>query len=39
MISNAGLTKDFLVEAVSTTFYIVNRVPSATLDFKTPKEV
>ncbi|KAL3505149.1 hypothetical protein ACH5RR_034990 [Cinchona calisaya] len=39
MISNAGLTKDFWAEAISTACHIVNPAPSAAIDFKTPKEV
>ena len=39
MISNAGLTKDFWIEMISITCYIVKRSPSATLDFKTPEKV
>lgn len=39
MFSNAGLTNAFLIEAISTTCYIVNRAPSAPLNFKTPEEM
>ena len=39
MISNAGLVKDFWIETISMACYIVNRAPSATLNFKTPEEV
>ncbi|XP_027171701.1 uncharacterized protein LOC113771304 [Coffea eugenioides] len=39
MISNAGLTKTFWADAISMAYYIVNRAPSATLNFKTPEEV
>ena len=39
MISNAGLAKDFWVEAISMACYIVNRAPSAALNFKTPEEL
>ena len=39
MISNAGLTKDFWAEAINMACYIVNRAPSAALNFKTPEEV
>ena len=39
MISNAGLTKDFWAEAINMACYVVNRAPSAALNFKTPEEV
>ncbi|KAF3638656.1 hypothetical protein FXO37_24275 [Capsicum annuum] len=39
MISNVGLTNAFWAEAISTTCYIINRAPSAPLNFKTPKEI
>lgn len=39
MISNAGLTKAFWVEAINMACYVVNRAPSAALDFKTPEKV
>ena len=39
MLSNAGLSKDFWVEAVSTTCFLVNRSLSTAIEFKTPKEV
>jgi len=39
LISNAGLTKDFWAEALNMACYIVNRAPSAAIDFKTPEEV
>ena len=38
MISNAGLTKDFWAEAINMACYVVNRAPSAALNFKTPEE-
>ena len=39
MLSNAGLSKCFWVEAVNTACYLVNRSPSTAIDFKTPEEV
>ncbi|MCQ7691360.1 DDE-type integrase/transposase/recombinase, partial [Salmonella enterica] len=39
MISNAGLTKDFWVEAINMACYVGNCAPSAALNFKTPEEV
>ncbi|KAL3534113.1 hypothetical protein ACH5RR_002574 [Cinchona calisaya] len=39
MVSNAKLTNDFWAEAISTACCIVNRVPSAPMNFKTPEEV
>ncbi|KAI9195282.1 hypothetical protein LWI28_013512 [Acer negundo] len=39
MLSQSGLRKAFWVEALMYASYIVNRLPSSTLDGKTPKEV
>src|SRR3954465_3159116 len=39
MLTSAGLTKVFWVEAVSTATYLINRCPSTALDMKTPEEV
>ncbi|XP_070053673.1 uncharacterized protein [Nicotiana tomentosiformis] len=39
MISNTGLTNAFWAKAISTTCYIVNRAPSAPLNFKTLEEM
>ena len=39
MISNAQLSKDFWVEAVSTACFLVNCSPSTAIEFKTPKEI
>ena len=35
----AGLPKEFWAEVVNTASYLMNRSPSTTIDFKTPKEV
>ena len=39
MLSGVGLGQEFWVEAMETTFYLVNRSPSSTLEDKTPQEV
>ena len=41
MLSNARLRnrRDFWVEAVSTTCYLVNRSPHTSLNFKVPEEI
>ena len=39
MIFNAGLTKNFWIEAISMASYIVNHALSAAIKFKTPKKV
>ena len=39
MLSNAGLSKDFWAEEVSTACFLVNRSPSTAIEFKTPEEV
>ncbi|KAL3514411.1 hypothetical protein ACH5RR_027128 [Cinchona calisaya] len=39
MISNARLTNELWAEAISTASYIVNRAPSAPLNFKTPEKI
>ena len=39
MLSNAGLSKDFWAEAVSTACFLVNRSPSTAIEFKTLQEV
>ncbi|KAL5768311.1 hypothetical protein ACOSQ2_015094 [Xanthoceras sorbifolium] len=39
MLSNAGLSKDFWAEAISTACFLVNRSPSTAIEFKTPEEV
>lgn len=39
MLAEAGLEKKFWAEAASTTVYLINRTPSASIGFKIPKEV
>ena len=39
MLSNSGLPKEFWAEAASTAYYLVNRSPHTSLQFRTPKEV
>ena len=39
MLSNSGLEKNFWVEAVSTTCYLINRFPTIALDGGIPEEV
>ena len=39
MLSNAGLGKQFLAEAVMYASHLSNRLPSAALNGKTPLEV
>jgi hypothetical protein len=39
MLSGVGLGQELWAEAVGTTFYLVNRSPSSTMDDKTPHEV
>ena len=39
VLSNAGLSKCFWVEAVNIACYLLNRSPSIAIDFKTPEEV
>jgi hypothetical protein len=39
MLNDVGLGQECWVEAVGTTYYLVNRSPSSTLDDKTPHEV
>ena len=39
LLSNAGLSRDFWVEAVNTACYLVNCSPSTAIDCKTPYEV
>jgi hypothetical protein len=39
MLNGARLRQEFLVEAVGTTCYLVNRIPSSALDDKNPHEV
>ena len=39
MLINAGLSKTFWAEAIVTKGYLINKCPSAALNFKTPKEV
>lgn len=39
MLSQAGLTKQFWGEAVHTACYLINRSPSAALEYKTPQEI
>ena len=39
MLINSKLPRCFWAEAVSTTCYLVNRSPSAAIDYKTPKEI
>ena len=39
MLSNCGLSKDFLAEAINMACYLVNRSPSIAIECKTPVEV
>jgi hypothetical protein len=39
MLSNAGMSRPFLVEVASTAYYLINMSPSIPLDKKTPIEV
>ena len=39
MLSNASLTKNFWVEALTYACYLVNRLPSSAIEGKTPLEV
>jgi len=41
MVRNTNLwhQRDFLAEAISMTFYLVNRSPYCSIDFKIPEEV
>ena len=39
MLSNSGLEKNFWVEAVRTSRYLINRSPTIALDGVIPKEV
>ena len=39
MLRSAKLPKSFWEEAVHTTAYLINRCPSAALNFKVPEEV
>jgi len=39
MLSNAGLSKNFLAEALAYTCYLVNRLPSSVIGDKTPLKV
>lgn len=39
MLSQAGLTKQFWGEAIHTACYLINRSPSAALEYKTPQEI
>ena len=38
MLSNVGLGKEFWVEAVNTTVYLINKEPSSPLDFEVLEE-
>ena len=38
MLKGAGLEKKFWGEAITTACYLINRCPSAAIDFKTPQE-
>ena len=39
MLSNTGLSKNFLAEALAYACYLINRLPSLTIGGKTPLEV
>ena len=39
MLLNAGLSKSFWVEAMSTACYLVNRYLASAIDFQTPGEL
>ena len=39
MLSNAGLPKNFLAEALEYTCYLVNKLPSSAIGGKTPLKV
>ena len=39
MLAEAGLEKKFWAEAASTTVYLINNTPSASIGFKIPEEV
>ena len=39
MLSQANLTQGFWAEALYTTFYLINRSPNSTLEFKVPEEL
>jgi len=39
MLPNAGLSKEFWAEAISTTCYLVNCSPNTSIECKTPEEV
>ena len=39
MLRTASLAKSFWAEAVRTTYYVINRSPSTTVDLKTPMEM
>ncbi|XP_070047316.1 uncharacterized mitochondrial protein AtMg00710-like [Nicotiana tomentosiformis] len=39
MLSHSCVSKDFWAEAINTTYYLVNRYPSTSIEFKTPFEV
>ena len=39
LLSHARLSRDFWVEAVNTTCYLVNRSPSTAIDCKTPYDI
>lgn len=39
MLSESGLELKFWAEAVSTSVYLINRLPSSALDFKIPEQM
>ncbi|KAK3031457.1 hypothetical protein RJ639_036517 [Escallonia herrerae] len=39
MLSNVRLLKEFWIEAINTTTYLINRSPSTAIDCKAPKEI
>ena len=39
MLSNAGLSKEFWVEAVNLAYYLMNRSPSIPIKCRTPEKV
>ena len=39
MLSNVGLLKEFWAEAVHSTYYLLSRSPSISINCKTPKGI